>query len=170
MPFDPYSRPVVADGATATRAAETTLSAEQKELRHFYAKLLQTCALPAFTQGDFYGLNHANRDNTNYGRSDGEPVSGHWLYSFLRRDELSGQAFLVVANLNPNEALRNVSIQIPENALGWLSRKHLSKKTLRFRDTLGTEQKWKVATKTLPHDGLPIGDMTAMSALYLQIK
>ena len=149
---------------------ETKLSAEQKELRHFYAKLLQTCALPAFTQGDFYGLNHANRDNTNYGRSDGEPVSGHWLYSFLRHDELSGQAFLVVANLNPNEALRNVSIQIPENALGWLSRKHLSKKTLRFRDTLGTEQKWKVATKTLPHDGLPIGDMTAMSALYLQIK
>lgn len=149
---------------------ETKLSAEQKELRHFYAKLLETCAQPAFTRGDFYGLNHANRDNPNYGRSHGEPVSGHWLYCYLRRDEQSGQAFLVVANLNPTETLRNVSIQIPENALGWLSRKHLSKKTLSFRDALGTEQKWKVSTKTLPRDGLFIGDITAMSALYLRIK
>ena len=149
---------------------ETKLSPEQRELRQFYASLLETCSEPAFTQGDFYGLNHANRDNVQYGRIDGEPVSGHWLYSFMRRDELSGQAFLVVANLNPREALHNVSVQIPDNALGWLSRKHSSKKTLSFRDTLGSQRKLKVATNSLPSDGLPLGELPAMSALYLKIK
>lgn len=168
--FDYGCLPSLVPWASKHLYREAGLSPEQKELRQFYAKLLKTCSQPAFTKGDFYGLNHANRDNIHYGRIDGEPVSGHWLYSFMRRDELSDQAFLVVANLNPRETLPDVSIQIPDNAISWLSRKHLNKKTLTFRDTLGGQQKWKVATKSLSSEGLPVGNLAAMSALYLKIK
>jgi len=88
----------------------------------------------------------------------------------MRRDERSAQAFLVVANLNPAESLHDVSIQIPDDALSWLSRKHQNKKSLTFADTLGSQQKWKAVAKDLPSDGLLIGELPAMSALYLKIK
>ena len=168
--FDYGCLPSLIPWVNQHRYNESALSAEQKDLRHFYAKLLKTCAEPAFTHGDFYGLNHANQSNAHYGRVHGEEPSGHWLYSFMRRDERSAQAFLVVANLNPTESLHDVSIQIPDDALSWLSRKHQNKKSLTFADTLGSQQKWKAVTKDLPSDGLLIGELPAMSALYLKIK
>jgi len=71
----------------------------------------------AFRDGKFFPLNPANRENERFGRLPGEQASGHWLYAFLRYDPLTGQRFLVVANLHPETALRDVRIVIPESAL-----------------------------------------------------
>ena len=40
------------------------LSQQQAELREWYAELFSVLTQPAFTNGEFYGLNHANKDNT----------------------------------------------------------------------------------------------------------
>lgn len=149
---------------------ESALGSEQQDLRQFYARLLKTCSEPAFVLGDFYGLNHANRDNVNYGRLEGEAPSGHWLYSFMRSDPQSGQAFLIVANLNPNEALDQVSIQIPGNALGWLSRKLQNQTSLTFTDKLGSEKSYQATPTSLAAEGVAIGQIPAMTALYLEIQ
>lgn len=150
------------------------LSPQQKSLRAFYAALLKTCAGPAFTHGDFYGLNHANHGNPHYGRLPGEHVSGHWLYSYLRRDAASGQAFLVVANLHPRETLAEVRIQIPQNALEWLDptfkEAKKTRQNLSFTDRLGTGLAITTSAEELPAAGLPIASLSPHAALYLQIQ
>lgn len=89
------------------------LTSEQSELRKWYGSLLRLMAEPAFERGGFYGLNFANRDNPHFGRIQGETVSGHWLYAFLRHDQVSGQVFLVVVNFHPHENMSDVRIRIP---------------------------------------------------------
>lgn len=146
------------------------LSEAQKSLRSFYATLLQTCAGPAFTRGDFYGLNHSNLDNPHYGRIHGESPSGHWIYSYMRRDKESSQAYLVVANLNPQEGLDNVSIQIPDHALKWLGSKLAGKKELSFTDVLGSGKKITALNSDLASDGMVIDHLPAMSACYFKVS
>lgn len=97
------------------------LSREQAELRDWYGRLLRLMSEPAFEDGDFYGLNFANRDNPRFGRLDGESTSGHWLYAFLRRDAGSGQAFLVMANFHPQQTLGDLRVIIPEDVQEWLA-------------------------------------------------
>jgi len=92
------------------------LSREQYELRDWYGRLIRLMAEPAFEHGDFYGLNFANRDNPCFGRIDGETVSGHWMYAFLRHDPSSGQIFLVVVNFHPHLAMNDVTIIVPPDA------------------------------------------------------
>ena len=77
--FDYGSLPSLIPWVNQHKYDGATLSEAQKSLRAYYATLLQTCAGPAFTQGGFYGLNHANLDNPGYGRIHGENHSGHWL-------------------------------------------------------------------------------------------
>jgi len=168
--FDYGSLPSLIPWIGEHQYLESALGREQQDLRHFYARLLKTCSEPAFVLGDFYGLNHANLDNVDYGRLDGEGTSGHWLYSFMRNDPQSGQAFLVVANLNPTQALDHVSIQIPEDALSWLSRKLQNKTTLSFTDKLGSEKNYKATPGSLAAPGLAIDRIERMSALYLEIQ
>ncbi len=93
------------------------LDEEAKALRSWYAKLFQLLKQPAFTKGNFYGLNQANIHNEKYGRVDGEEVSGHFFYSFLRHDQDSKQSYLVVVNFSPDKALQNVSVNIPAEAV-----------------------------------------------------
>lgn len=168
--FDYGSLPSLIPWVNDHRYDGGKLSAEQKDLRDFYGKLLNTCAEPAFARGDFYGLNHANHGNPSYGRLHGEQVSGHWLYSFLRRDPESGQSFLVVANLNPESALDDVHIQIPEDAVEWLGSIVNDARVLYFNDRLGSGQKLKTSIEELPSPGLMIGQLPAKSALYLEIS
>ena len=92
----------------------------EMELREFYSCLINLVGEPAFRDGKFLPLNHANRENADYGRLPGESVSGHWLYAFLRYDPLTAQRFLVVANLHPTLALYEIRIQLSQNALGFL--------------------------------------------------
>ncbi len=104
--FDYWSMPEFTKWVNKGKFDGGLLSDEQKRLRDWYAALLAVMREPAFTRGDFYGLNHANNDNPGFGRVGGETASGHWLYAFLRRDPGTGQVFLVIANFHPGETLR----------------------------------------------------------------
>ncbi|MGB1936783.1 MAG: alpha-amylase family glycosyl hydrolase [Akkermansiaceae bacterium] len=168
--FDYGSLPSLIPWVNQHKYDGATLSEAQKSLRAYYATLLQTCAGPAFTQGGFYGLNHANLDNPGYGRIHGESPSGHWLYSYIRRDKQSGQAYLIVANLNPHEGLHNVSIQIPDHAQEWLGARLAGKKQLSFKDALGSGKKMTALTSELATEGVVIDHLPAMSACYFKIS
>jgi hypothetical protein len=120
--FDYGSMPEFSKWTNQGKFDGVRLSPEQKELRSWYAELLGELKNPAFTKGDFYGLNHANNGNPAFGRLRGETASGHWLYAFLRRDPESKQAFVVVANFHGTEALKGVRLRIPEDARNWLMR------------------------------------------------
>ncbi len=96
------------------------LSEEQDELRDWYGRWLNVIKAPAFSVGETYGLNSFNKDNKDYGRMDGENVSGHWLYSFLRYDRKSGEAYLVVINFHPTETMQDLDIWFSKDARRWL--------------------------------------------------
>jgi glycosidase len=111
--FDYWSLPSLGAWMNGGRCDGGGLTSEQSELRKWYGSLLRLMAEPAFERGGFYGLNFANRDNPHFGRIQGETVSGHWLYAFLRHDQVSGQVFLVVVNFHPHENMSDVRIRIP---------------------------------------------------------
>ena len=117
--FDYWSMPEFQKWVNGGKYDGGRMSTGQKELRAWYSRLINVVSEPAFTQGDFYGLNHANRENVNFGRMEGETCSGHWLYAYLRRDAGSGQVFLVVVNFSPREAMDSIKLRIPMDAVGW---------------------------------------------------
>jgi glycosidase len=118
--FDYWSMPEMVKWVNGHHYDGGGLSAEQKELRSFYARLLGLVNEPAFRQGEFQALNSANLENPRFGRLPGEPASGHWLYAFLRFDPASGQRFVVLANLHRSETLRRVGVWLPKGALDFL--------------------------------------------------
>jgi glycosidase len=118
--FDYWSMPEFVKWVNDHRYDGGRLAPEQKSLRQFYSRLINLVGEPAFADGKFFPLNSGNRDNPHFGRLPGEPCSGHWLYAFLRYDPVSGQRFLVIANLQPVETLRNVWIHLPDDARGFL--------------------------------------------------
>lgn len=144
------------------------LSKEQKSLRKWYGDLLATLREPAFTAGDFYGLNHANKENPAFGRVGDETISGHWLYAFLRRDLASGQAFLCLANFHPTETLADVRVVIPQHALDWLEKTDVPK--LHFSMKLGGSETLTVPLSELPARGLPIGCMEPFAVRYCELR
>ena len=115
--FDYWSMPELAKWVNGHRYDGARLSAEQRALRDFYARLLRLVGEPAFRDGDFLALNRANIPNEHYGRLPGETASGHWLYACLRSDAASGQRFLIAANLHPTETLHRLRIQLPDGTL-----------------------------------------------------
>jgi glycosidase len=114
--FDYGSLPELSKWVNGGKYDGGRLSDPQKNLRQWYGKLIGVTQNLAFTRGEFYGLNHANLDNPNFGRVAAETASGHWLYAFLRHDSLSGQSFLIVANFHGTETLHEVKIHIPPHA------------------------------------------------------
>ncbi len=76
-------------------------------LRDYYRRLISLSAEPAFATGDLVTLNNATEHNQ---------AAGHWVYSFLRFDRLSGQRLLVVANLG-TESLESVTLIVPDQLL-----------------------------------------------------
>lgn len=96
------------------------LTAEETELRDWYGKLLKVTSSAAFSEGEFYGLNHANKENAKFGRLDGESGSGHWTYAFLRSEQSEGgETCLVIVNLHPTQTFTDFSVLIPEHAREW---------------------------------------------------
>ncbi|QTN33385.1 alpha-amylase [Akkermansiaceae bacterium] len=161
--FDYWSMPEFCKWLNGGKFDGGRLSDEQKALREWYGKLIGITRNPAFAKGGFYGLNHANKDNPDFGRVGGETASGHWLYAFLRRDAESGQTFLVVANLHGTETLRGVKITIPEDARTFLG--HSGDEPLAFTDRLDSE--W---SGSIVGEGLALPDLAPCSALLLEIK
>jgi len=166
--FDYWSMPELTKWVNDGKFDGGRLSDEQKALRAWYGKLIQLMHEPAFTKGEFYGLNHANNDNPHYGRIDGETASGHWLYSYLRQDKTSGQAFLVVANFHGTRALENVRVRLPENALEWLGKKETS--SLAFKDRLASQWSTQSPTAALPADGVALPTLAPLSAMVVEIS
>ncbi len=161
--FDYWSMPEFTKWVNGGKYDGGKLSDEQKALRDWYGKLLRATQSPAFTAGEFYGLNHANKENPEFGRVGDETFSGHWLYAFLRHDPASGESFLVVANFSGNETLRGVNVNIPEDAWKFLGRTNQT--TAKFTDRLATE--WSgVAGK----DDLTLPDLAPCSAMLLEIS
>lgn len=142
------------------------LSPEQKSLRKWYGDLLVILREPAFTCGDFYGLNHANKQNPAFGRIGGETWSGHWLYAYLRHDAESGQAFLCLANFHPTETLAEVRVVIPEDVLGWLGKGV----GISFEGKLGCRNKLTANAHELAVIGLAAGDLEPFSIRYYELS
>jgi glycosidase len=165
--FDYWSMPEFTKWVNGGRYDGTRLTDEQKSLRDWYGKLIRATQCRAFTAGEFYGLNHANRDNPAFGRVGDESASGHWLYAFLRRDTKSGQAFLVVANFHGSETLRRVKIRIPLDAQMFLGLTNVD--TLHLEDRLDSTWSATTTRSELPNDGIALPDLPPCSAMLIEI-
>lgn len=118
--FDYWAMPELAKWVNGHRYDGGQLSAAQKKLREFYARLLALVGEPAFRDGECFRLNYANHGNEHFGRVAGETSGGHWVYAYLRFDPASGQRFLVLANLQPHETLHEVQVRLPREAVAFL--------------------------------------------------
>jgi len=161
--FDYCSMPEFTKWVNGGKYDGGQLSKEQKSLREWYAKLIHATQSPAFTRGEFYGLNHANAGNPDFGRLGDETFSGHWLYAFLRHDSQSGESCLVVANFHPSETHRGVRIEIPDHAWKFMNRKR--KATHQFSDRLASN--W---SGTSTPAGLILPDLEPCSAMILEVS
>ena len=166
--FDYWSMPELVKWVNGGRHDGGRLSEAQRQLREWYGRLIRVSSEPAFTRGEFYGLNHANKENPSFGRIDGETVSGHWLYAYLRRDGESGQAFLVIANFHGGATLEGVRVIIPEHALGWLEISR--ERTVGFQDRLASDWASSALASTLPHEGLPLPALPPLSAMMIGLS
>jgi glycosidase len=165
--FDYWSMPAFAKWVNGGKYDGGRLGEEQKSLRAWYARLIRATQCRAFTAGEFYGLNHANKENPAFGRVGDETVSGHWLYAFLRRDTKSGQAFIVVANFHPSETLRGVKIRIPKDAQMFLG--FSADPQWKLADRLDSDWRGVVNRETLESEGLPLPNLAPCSAMLLEI-
>jgi len=84
----------------------------QQDLRAWYAWWYNLMHEPEFRCGEVFGLNNYNKENTKFGRLEGETVSGHWIYAYLRyTEELIS---LVVVNLHPEIEWENLTVWLPD--------------------------------------------------------
>lgn len=144
------------------------LSEAQRDLRAWYGKLLRLLSRPAFSAGEFYGLNWFNRENPSFGRLPGEKVSGHWIYAFLRHDPGSGESFLVVANFHPQQNMQDLHVVIPEGAWEFLGR--AADPEWVFHDRLEGQWRGVAERDVLDSEGINIGELEAMNAAVLEIS
>lgn len=166
--FDYWSMPEFVKWVNGGRFDGGCLSEDQRKLRAWYGKLIRLTKEPAFTQGEFYGLNHANKENPAFGRLDGETVSGHWLYAYLRRDPESGQTFLVLANFHGSASIEGARVRLPEHGLHWLDVADQS--TLRFTEELAEPWSAECEVASLPGDGLSLPVLPPLSARMIRVS
>lgn len=160
--FDYWSAPELAKWVNGKKFDGGRLSPAQSSLRDYYADLLHLIGEPAFQNGGFFPLNPANIENPSYGRVPGEQASGHWLYSFLRRDPATGQKFLVVINLSPSRTFDDVRLILPPAAMDFLGLKESS--TIRLSGKLGTTEKIEGVASDLT-----LGSFPPLSANFFEI-
>jgi glycosidase len=151
--FDYWAMPELAKWVDGKKFDGGRLSPEQVSLREFYSRLLHLVGEPAFRSGGFFPLNPSNIENPSFGRVPGEPASGHWLYSFLRRDPDTGQKFLVVINLHRSRTFDDVRIALPPSARDFLGLKAASK--IKLSGKLGTSAEIESGTSELPVGSIP---------------
>jgi len=165
--FDYWSMPEFCKWVNGGKFDGGRLGEEQKSLREWYAKLIHTSRARAFSHGEFHGLNRANKTNPAFGRVGNEGVSGHWLYAFLRRDEQSGQAFMVVANFHGSETLRGVKVGLSPDALEFLGGENAQ--TWTFIDRLDSTWRGTFSNGIVEKDGVSLPDLPPCSAILLEI-
>jgi glycosidase len=165
--FDYWSMPEFTKWVNGGGYDGGRLSAGQRQLREWYGKLIRVVSNRAFTHGEFYGLNHANLHNREFGRVGDESPSGHWLYALLRRDGRTGQAYLVVANFHPVETLRGVKILIPHDARMFIGR--TGDDCWLFADRLDSGWSGFASQQVLESPGLALPDLAPCTAMFLEI-
>jgi glycosidase len=163
--FDYWSMPEFTKWVNGGKYDGGRLSDEQKALREWYRRLIRATQSPAFTAGEFYGLNHANMENPDFGRVGDETISGHWLYAFLRHDPKSGQSFLVVANFHGSETLHGVRVSIPDDAWNFMGR--MGQSSWKFTNRL--DSGWSGQSGQSGKDGLVLPALGPCSAMVLEI-
>lgn len=174
--YDYWSMPEFAKWVNGGAYDGKLLSAGQIALREFYRRLLHLADLPAFRDGDFYPLNPDNLENAGYGRLP-SGIGGHWLYSFLRYDQATGQRILVVVNLHPDAALQDVRIRFPKKAmrfLGWDTIAGSQTVPVLAGDRLGEVSGESAAIQTTPGEmenpGLRIKELPPFTAAYYELR
>lgn len=163
--FDYWSLPTLCAWRNGGLWDGAGLTAEQRSLCDWYGRLLRLMAEPAFEKGEFYGLNHENRENPDFGRLDGESVSGHWLYAFLRHDPKSGQVFLVVVNFHPHITWRDISVRIPDDAHAGWNRGEKQE----WRERLGEPWTSFCKREALAHRGVSLPFLFPLTASMLEL-
>jgi len=166
--FDYTSMPELQKWVDGRRFDGANLSQEQRQLRNWYTRLLTVLREPAFTKGELFGLNYANKDNAEFGRIDDETVSGHWMFAFLRHDVDSGQSFLCVANFHPERHLSEVSIRFPSEALTFVGKE--TEEEISFTGRFGDSKELATTTAALISAGLKIGDLPPFGTCYYELK
>jgi glycosidase len=164
--FDYWSLPSLQDWIAGKRYDENNIEPERRALRDWYGRLLRLMAEPAFERGEFYGLNFANRNNPMFGRIDGEVVSGHWVYAFLRHDRESGQKFLCVVNFHPQQSMMNLRVIIPLGSIGdeeWAD-------CYEFVDQLTGASYGQVVTSMIIEQGMHVSSIPPLQAVMLEWK
>lgn len=166
--FDYTSLPELQKWVDGGKCDGGKLSLEQLALRKWYGELFSVLRQPAFTDGEFYGLNHANKDNESFGRLPGETVSGHWIYAFLRFDNRSGQSFLCIASFHPSHRFQDVGVRIPDHAMGVLRKETAMEISLSGR--LGTTETLSLSRRELAANGVPVGQLPPFAVRYYELK
>ena len=161
--FDYWSMPEFTKWVNGKKFDGSRLSPAQTSLRAFYSQLLHLADEPAFRNGGFFPLNPANIENPSYGRVPGEQASGHWLYSFLRRDPVTGQKFLAVINLHRDLQFDDVRISLPPTAIDFLGIGTASE--IKLAGRLGNSAEIKSRTS-----GLSIGSIPPLTACFFEIS
>ena len=137
--FDYWSMPELVKWVDNHTYRGASLTAGQKDLRAFYGRLVNASRELAFRNGDFFPLNPVNAHSDRFGKVDGDPVGGHWLYAYLRYDTASGQRMLVIVNLHKTMSFENVAIQLPPAAVSFLNLDKSKIPTLDFSERLYPE-------------------------------
>lgn len=169
--FDYGSMPELTKWVNGHRYDGAGLSAEQRALRAWYARLLQAMRHPALEHGEFLPLNGVNRDHPRFGRLPGETASGHWLYAFLRHAPAGNHTVLVVANLHGHETLRDVNVRFSREALTALAAGE-GHRLLTFHDLLAHPPTPSVRTdlQQVRETGLTLGDLPPLGVWYFELR
>jgi len=165
--FDYTTMPEFVKWANGGKYDGGRLSPDQRELRAWYARLIEATSTRAFTHGEFYGLNHANMENAAFGRMDGEAVSGHWFHAFLRHDPETRESALVVANFHPTHTFESPTVSIPDHAHQYLGL--ANQKVWEFNDRLASDWVARVPSSELVAPGVPLPAMPPLSAMVVEI-
>jgi glycosidase len=150
--FDYWSMPEFNKWWNEGAADGGGLSEAQSALRAWYSRLLHLQTEPAFADGNFIPLNHANRDNPFFGKVEDVGPSGHWMFAYLRSEPETNNAYLVTSNFHPDATLRHVRVRLPEAAV-------------RALELDAAHGKWLVARERLAEDGQPVRAMRVSDAL-----
>ncbi len=172
--FDYWSMPEFAKWVNEGKFDGGRLSPEQQSLRAFYGRLTKLVDEPAFRDGGFFPLNAWNVMNPAYGRLKDEQASGHWLYSYLRHSEATGQNFLVVVNLHPTHTFRDVRVILPRKALRLLGYDTIAgSKTigLTFTERLSEQppEPFRVPAAEAENPGVPLPELPPLTPLFFEI-
>lgn len=161
--FDYTNLPRLQHWSNGGRYDGAHLTPEEKELRCFTGRLLTLLQHPALAKGGFYGLNWANRETPDFGRREGDAVSGHSLYAFLRHYRKAKSTLLILCNLDPTKAV-HTRLHVPANACEWAGKKPGTYRFVPLSDV--THPILECTHEQLATDGLPVEIAPGKAIIY----